>query len=357
MDIEPPSKPMNDETVESLADAPSPRAGALRKELFGSALTLDEAAYILSLDRTTVAKYLRERTLFGFQIGREWLIPEEELRAYVSRVYRTAARSGSDVDSEEREAPSSRDEGAPRPAEGAQRHLLGKLFPRGKERERSGLMVSRFDKFTDRARRVLTLAQEEATLFNHNYIGTEHLLLGLIRDGEGVAAVVLANLGVDLPRVRSVVVHIIGRGDRPATGEVGLTPRSKKVIELAVDEARQLGHHSIGAEHLLLGLVREGDGIAAGVLESLGVNLERVRAQIIQVLAQSGSSAQVVLHRDPEWADSGAPVQASPPAAPVEAATLVSEGDQGRRCPHCTAASPAYFRYCFNCGERLEGDT
>jgi len=356
MDIGQTAKSENDETTEPLPDSPSPRAGALRKELFGSALTLDEAAYILSLDRTTVAKYLRERTLFGFQIGREWLIPEEELRAYVSRVYRTAARSGEEIGSEEREARSIRDESAPRRAEVTQRHLFGKLFPRGKEREKSG-SSARFDKFTERARRVLTFAHEEATRFNHNYIGTEHILLGLIREDAGVAAAVLANLEVDLQRVRGAVEHIVGRGDRPAVGEFGLTPRSKKVIELAVDEARQLGHHSIGAEHLLLGLVREGDGIAAGVLESLGVNLERVRAQIIQVLAQSGSSAQVVLHRDPEWADSGAPVQASPPAAPVEAATLVSEGDQGRRCPHCTAASPAYFRYCFNCGERLEGDT
>jgi ATP-dependent Clp protease ATP-binding subunit ClpC len=148
-------------------------------------------------------------------------------------------------------------------------------------------MNERFDKFTERARKVLTLAQEEATRFNHNYIGTEHLLLGLVREGEGVAAKVLSNLGVELNRVRSAVEFIIGRGDRPTVGEIGLTPRAKKVIELAVDEARRLGHHYIGTEHLLLGLVREGEGIAAGVLESLGVNLEKVRTQTIQVLSQS----------------------------------------------------------------------
>ncbi len=148
----------------------------------------------------------------------------------------------------------------------------------------------RFDKFTERARKVLTLAQEEATRFNHNYIGTEHLLLGLVREGEGVAAKVLANLGVELNRVRSAVEFIIGRGDRMIVGEIGLTPRAKKVIELAVDEARRLGHHYIGTEHLLLGLVREGEGIAAGVLESLGVNLEKVRTQTIQVLSQSSSA-------------------------------------------------------------------
>ncbi len=148
-------------------------------------------------------------------------------------------------------------------------------------------MADRFDKFTERARRVLTLAQEEAQRFNHNYIGTEHLLLGLVREGDGVAAKVLSNLGVELNKVRSAVEFIIGRGDRATTGEIGLTPRAKRVIELAVDEARRLNHSYIGTEHLLLGLVREGEGIAAGVLESLGVNLERVRGETTRILAQS----------------------------------------------------------------------
>src|SRR2546423_4588092 len=148
---------------------------------------------------------------------------------------------------------------------------------------------NRLDKFTERARKVLSLAQEEAQRFQHNYIGTENLLLGLVREGEGVAAKVLSNLGVELNKVRSAVEFIIGRGDRIVLGEIGLTPRAKKVIELAVDEARRLNHHYIGTEHLLLGLVREGEGIAAGVLESLGVNLEKVRTQTIQVLSQSGA--------------------------------------------------------------------
>src|SRR3974390_977697 len=148
-------------------------------------------------------------------------------------------------------------------------------------------MADRFDKFTERARRVLTLAQEEAQRFNHNYIGTEHLLLGLVREGDGVAAKVLGSMGVELIRVRSAVEFIIGHGDRIVLGEIGLTPRAKKVIELAVDEARRLNHHYIGTEHLLLGLVREGEGIAAGVLASLGVNLEKVRTHTIQVLGLS----------------------------------------------------------------------
>ena len=149
----------------------------------------------------------------------------------------------------------------------------------------------RFDKFTDRARKVLTLAQDEAQRFNHGYIGTEHLLLGLVREGEGVAARVLENMNVELPKVRTAVEFIIGRGDRPVVGEVGLTPRAKRVIELAIDEARRLGHNYIGTEHLLLGLVREGEGIAAGVLESLGVNLDKVRHEVIRVLSQSSSAS------------------------------------------------------------------
>src|SRR3954454_2041891 len=151
-------------------------------------------------------------------------------------------------------------------------------------------MSDRFDKFTERAKKVLVLAQEEAQRFNHNYIGTEHLLLGLVREGEGIAAKVLSNLGVELNKVRSAVEFIIGRGDRMVIGDISLTPRAKKVIELSVEEARRLNHNHIGTEHLLLGLVREGEGIAAGVLESLGVSLEKVRTQVVQVLNSSGQN-------------------------------------------------------------------
>ena len=148
-------------------------------------------------------------------------------------------------------------------------------------------MASRFEKFSERARRVLSLAQEEAQRFNHNYIGTEHILLGLVRETDGVAAKVLANLGVELNKVRAAVEFIIGRGERSAPGEIGLTPRAKKVIELAVDEARRLSHHYIGTEHLLIGLMREGEGVAAGVLESLGVNLDKVRGETSRILTQT----------------------------------------------------------------------
>jgi len=138
--------------------------------------------------------------------------------------------------------------------------------------------------FTEQSHKVIEGAYEEAKSFQHNYIGTEHLLLGLIRERESVAGAVLQNLGVELHQVRRAVEFIIGRGDRIVLGEIGLTPRSKKVIELAVDEARRLGHHYIGTEHLLLGLIREGEGIAAGVLHSLGITFEKVRVETKRVL-------------------------------------------------------------------------
>ncbi len=148
-------------------------------------------------------------------------------------------------------------------------------------------MASRFDKFSERARRVLTFAQEEAQNLNHNYIGTEHVLLGLAREDEGVAARVLVSLGVNLTKVRSALEFIIGRGEKPASRETGLTTRAKKVIELAIDEARSLGHNYIGTEHLLLGLLREGEGVAAGVLDSFGLTAERVRTEVTKLLSQT----------------------------------------------------------------------
>ena len=154
-------------------------------------------------------------------------------------------------------------------------------------------MTSRFEKFSERARRVLTSAQEEAQHLNHSYIGTEHILLGLIREEEGVAAKVLNSLGITLNKVRSAVEYIIGRGEKPSAGEVGLTPRAKRVIELAIDEARNLGHNYIGTEHLLLGLLHEGEGIAAGVLGSFGLTLDQARAETTRVLSQGLSRSKL----------------------------------------------------------------
>jgi ATP-dependent Clp protease ATP-binding subunit ClpC len=150
-----------------------------------------------------------------------------------------------------------------------------------------------FERFTDRARRVVVLAQEEARLLNHNYIGTEHILLGLIHEGEGVAAKALESLGISLEAVRSQVEEIIGQGGSSPSGHIPFTPRAKKVLELSLREALQLGHNYIGTEHILLGLIREGEGVAAQVLVKLGADLSRVRQQVIQLLSgYSGPGTQ-----------------------------------------------------------------
>ncbi len=160
-----------------------------------------------------------------------------------------------------------------------------------------------FERFTDRARRVVVLAQEEARMLNHNYIGTEHILLGLIHEGEGVAAKALESLGISLEAVRSQVEEIIGQGQQAPSGHIPFTPRAKKVLELSLREALQLGHNYIGTEHILLGLIREGEGVAAQVLVKLGADLGRVRQQVIQLL--SG-------YQGKEPATSGGPQEGTP---------------------------------------------
>ena len=147
-----------------------------------------------------------------------------------------------------------------------------------------------FDRFNESAKRVLALAQDEAIRQNHNYIGTEHLLAGIVRDGDTVAARALQSLGIELVKVRKALEFIIGRGDYTTSpSEITLSPRTKKVIELAIDEARRLGQPYVGAEHLLLGVVREGEGIASGIIESLGATLPMVRAKVLELLATSGT--------------------------------------------------------------------
>ncbi|HET7173122.1 MAG TPA: ATP-dependent Clp protease ATP-binding subunit [Nocardioidaceae bacterium] len=165
-----------------------------------------------------------------------------------------------------------------------------------------------FERFTDRARRVVVLAQEEARMLSHNYIGTEHILLGLIHEGEGVAAKALESLGISLEAVRAQVEEIIGQGQQAPSGHIPFTPRAKKVLELSLREALQLGHNYIGTEHILLGLIREGEGVAAQVLVKLGADLNRVRQQVIQLL--SG-------YQGKETATAGGPAEGSPQSSLV----------------------------------------
>ena len=141
-----------------------------------------------------------------------------------------------------------------------------------------------FQRFTDRARRVVVLAQEEARMLNHDYVGTEHILLALIHEGEGVAAKALESLGIRLEAVREQVKQIVGQGQQAPSGHIAFTPRTKKVLELSLREAKHLGHSYIGTEHILLGMIREGRGVGAQVLVKMGAELNRVRQQVIQVL-------------------------------------------------------------------------
>ena len=179
-----------------------------------------------------------------------------------------------------------------------------------------------FERFTDRARRVVVLAQEEARLLNHNYIGTEHILLGLIHEGEGVAAKVMEALDVSLEAVRVEVERNIGRGEGVPGGNIPFTPRAKKVLEFSLREALQLGHNYIGTEHILLGLIREGEGVAAQVLQKLGASLDVVRQKVIEVVSGlAGPAREFVAYEGQE----------EPTASP--------------RCPRCRAALAEHISF------------
>jgi prophage maintenance system killer protein len=191
------------------------------------------------------------------------------------------------------------------------RWLPGRKRP-AQPRKRPAQPKDRFARFTDRARRVMFLAQDEARRLNHNYVGTEHLLLGLIREGDGVAARALASSGISLQAVRAQVEEIIGQGQIAPTGHIPLTPRAKKVLELSLREALQLGHNYIGTEHILLGLLREGQGVAAQVLVKLGADHARLREQVLRLLADGTP-------RDERELPSG-------PAAPLPSSTGTAAG-------------------------------
>jgi hypothetical protein len=184
-----------------------------------------------------------------------------------------------------------------------------------------------FERFTDRARRVVVLAQEEARLLEHNYIGTEHLLLGIVHEGEGIAARVLESLDVSLGAVRVAVEREIGRGSRPPVGHIPFTARAKKVLELSLRESLQLGHNYIGTEHILLGLVREGEGVAAEVLRSLGVGLDRVHATIVGLLAEASAAGEA-----PDVSGIHSLARESEPARVV---TVTSVGEAPATCSFC----------------------
>jgi excisionase family DNA binding protein len=288
-------------------------------------MTSEEIAELLHVDPVTIRRLVTKGELSAYRIGADYRFAPSDLQDYLQR-QRISARAQSQSGTN------------PNNPFDQFTQLLRKII-QAKHTTPSDL-ISRFERLTKRAQRVLALAQEEAQRFQHDYIGTEHLLLGLIREGEGVAAQVLSNLGIEVDHVRRAVEAIIGRGEHVVLGELRLTPRTKKVIELALDEAHRLNHRFIGTEHLLLGLIREGQGIAAGVLENFGLQLEQVRTETLRVLrehqqGQEEASATVI------------------PSVPTEATTLLAEEEVGLTCTFCGARSPGYFRYCFNCGQPL----
>ncbi|SRR5579884_1523128 len=270
-------------------------------------MTSDELATYLRVDVVTIRRLVNRGELAAYRVGGEYRFMEPDVMEYLQRQRIPASESsGPDAVMIDRLVQAAR-----------------KLFPEGRDR---------FDRFTQRARKALDLSGEEARRLQHSYIGTEHLLLGLLREGGGIAARGLRNLGVELEQARLRVEQITGVGEPGnVVQQPGLTPRAKKTIELAVDEARKLGHHYLGTEHLLMGIVREGEGLACEVLKMLGVALETVQPEIIRLLGE----------------------HVERPPVPEEASALVSEGEQGLLCNNCGARNPGYFRHCFNCGLSL----
>jgi ATP-dependent Clp protease ATP-binding subunit ClpC len=216
-----------------------------------------------------------------------------------------------------------------------------------------------FERFTDRARRVVVLAQEEARMLNHNYIGTEHILLGLVREGDGVAARALESLNISLEAVRQQIEELIGQGQAAPTGHIPFTSRARRVLGLARGEAMRLGHNYIGTEHILLGLIREGEGVAAQVLQKLGADLNRVRQTVIQLLSgyTAGREGSKV-GGEAEMAELTSEMPATEPAS------------RAPTCPNCFAAlddtlairtveaeiespTPVKIAYCRRCGVAL----
>ncbi len=289
-------------------------------------MTSDEVASYLKVDVVTIRRLVNRGELSAYRIGAEYRFAPSDLEEFLQR-QRIPADAGGETSS-----------GQSNPKE-MLTQWARVMFTRNPQ--------DRFDKFTERARKVLTLAREEAQRLQHNYIGTEHLLLGLIEEGGGVAGRTLSSLGVELDAARARVEALIGKGNQVVSGEIGLTPRAKKTIELAVDEARRMYHHYLGTEHLLLGLLREGEGVAVKVLQDMGLDVEKVGQRTLQVLSLSEGATP---YNTPEDAEPPAP---SYGPVPSEAAELLPEGEEGRTCDRCGARNPGYFQYCFNCGKHL----
>jgi excisionase family DNA binding protein len=261
-------------------------------------MTTEEVAEILHVDPATIRRLVNRGDLAAYRIGADYRFAPSDLEGFLRR-QRIAGGQGYHTDS------------------------LGESEPRGQPRTLGDR--DRWDTFTDQAKRVLHRAQAQAQRFQHHYVGTEHVLLGLLEGDEDIALAVLRRMGVEPDQVRQQVEAIMTRGERQVRGEIGLTPQVKKVVALALDEAQLLGHRSVGTEHLLIALIRLDDGIAADVLKRLGVDLEQVRAQ---TLAELSSQPRTDL-------------------------STLPEGQAERICARCGTPCSATFHFCFNCGQSL----
>jgi excisionase family DNA binding protein len=288
-------------------------------------MTSDEVAALLKVDVVTIRRLVNRGELSAYRVGSEFRFTQDDLTDYLQRQRVVAAEDAGEAGD------------MPRDQFAEWAEWARKMFTSRPTRN-----LDRFDKFTERARNVLNLAHEEAIRLKHNYIGTEHLLLGLIKEREGIAGRVLSSLGVDLEQVRSRVEAITGKGDRVTPSKGGLTPRAKKVIELAVDEARHMYHHYIGTEHLLLGMLREGEGIGVKILQGMGLTREQIGKQTLEIIRQTQG-----------YPDEESVAEPSYGPVPEQASALLAEGEEGLTCERCGARSPSYFQYCFNCGQRL----
>jgi len=261
-------------------------------------MTTEEVAEILHVDPATIRRLVNRGELAAYRIGADYRFAPSDLEGYLRR-QRIAGSEGYETNSLEESSPG----GHPRP--------LG-------DRDR-------WDKFTDQAKRVLHRAQEQAQRFGHNYVGTEHVLLGVLEGGEDIAHAVLKRVGVEPDQIRQQVEAIMTRGGGQVRGEIGLKPQVKKVVALAIDEAQRLGHRSVSSEHLLIALIRLDEGIAADVLKRLGVDLEQVRVQ----------------------------TEASLSSQPLPLLSTLPEGQAECICARCGTPCPATFHFCFNCGQSL----
>ena len=290
-------------------------------------MTSEEVADLLHVDPVTIRRLVNKGELSAYRIGADYRFAPSDLDEYLQR-QRIAAHAENESGTN------------PNNPLNQVTQMFRKII-QGKHTTPS-VLLNRFDRFTKQARQVLVFAQEEAQHFQQNYIGTEHLLLGLLRERESVAAQVLTNLGIEGDQVRRAVEAIIGHGEQIVHGEIALTPRTKKVFEFAVDEAQRLDHRFIGTEHLLLGLLREGEGIAARVLKSFGLQFKQVRTETLQVLQKSKQRQEAAMQ-----------------SVPSEAITLFAKDEPGLACTSCGAQCPGSFHYCFNCGQALiyEGES